>query len=719
MLRFFGLEKKFKLFKPNESNESDTLNNIESNNELIDENNNIKIISDEPDVERTVLDFPQYSKVFSDIIINSPPKFSIGIFGDWGTGKTTLMQMIRSHLKESKHKDKILTVWFDPWKYEKDQFLALIPLLKLIETEIENNKNTNSWNKIKEGVENTLTSFIESSKFNIGLLSLGSAEVDLDRFKKSLTAGGSVDIEGNTRRYYSHPTEHLRNALKNEIRNKTRIVVFIDDLDRCTPEKSMEVLESIKSFFDLEGIVYVIGMNVTSIDNIIKSKYGKESEIQGVEYMDKIVQLPFRIPDWTNQDISTLIDTIAKDLKDSELLKALKQHREIIVNAIKNNPRDTKRFINDLIRTKAVFSTRNSQIAPIDQLIVVQALNFRAEWYKFLELIKPNLERKNILDIVSKKIDEEVREIDETETKKIQTILNEDSSFQDLRLKKFLISGALKILYNIKDMEPLRRITSTITPFQRSLSDATFDYETKYQGSTEHFNVYYESSLNSVGQKISKGILETIEKDYSIITDYFGGITLPLIPFNIIIARLEPREKGTMPAYHYDCTGTDIYVDNGDIKKIELNRILFLTVSQVVEVFSATLDHNWDCITSKGEALSRVIASDLYSTENTGFTTAALWLDSKNRLNFINKNIPAYEDLASIGCSVLFLNYLHSYRKFEWVKIIGAGGSTLAETYTNLTGEKEGFTEFNNILQNLYPIDSPSGLATDNPWLNV
>jgi predicted KAP-like P-loop ATPase len=70
-------------------------------------------------------------------------------------------------------------------------------------------------------------------------------------------------------------------------------VVFVDDLDRCTPEKALEVLESIKAFFDIKGIVYVIGMDSASIDHIINQKYGKNSKIKGIDYLDKIVRLPF------------------------------------------------------------------------------------------------------------------------------------------------------------------------------------------------------------------------------------------------------------------------------------------------------------------------------------------------------------------------------------------------------------------------------------------
>ena len=50
-------------------------------------------------------------------------------------------------------------------------------------------------------------------------------------------------------------------------------VVLTDDMDRCNPEKALEVLESIKRFFDIDGIMYLIGMNYNRIDSIIVRKF--------------------------------------------------------------------------------------------------------------------------------------------------------------------------------------------------------------------------------------------------------------------------------------------------------------------------------------------------------------------------------------------------------------------------------------------------------------
>jgi hypothetical protein len=66
------------------------------------------------------------------------------------------------------------------------------------------------------------------------------------------------------------------------------------------------------------------------------------------------------------------------------------------VKAVELNPRQVKRFVNNIILAEAVFGK------PIDELIVVQALNFRRDWNRFLELITPDEKRKNFLNEYNK-----------------------------------------------------------------------------------------------------------------------------------------------------------------------------------------------------------------------------------------------------------------------------------------------------------------------------
>src|SRR5215208_2904171 len=74
---------------------------LKNNDSSNSKTSTIKIITDEPSLEDDALGFDGYTQKLSDIIINSTPRFAIGIFGGWGTGKTTLMKMIEKRLRDN------------------------------------------------------------------------------------------------------------------------------------------------------------------------------------------------------------------------------------------------------------------------------------------------------------------------------------------------------------------------------------------------------------------------------------------------------------------------------------------------------------------------------------------------------------------------------------------------------------------------------------------
>ncbi|HSF51192.1 MAG TPA: P-loop NTPase fold protein, partial [Nitrososphaeraceae archaeon] len=500
----------FKTRRKNTANQQNR-NDVIYNKPLNDISSNLKtacpkIITDEPSLNYDAFDFKTYSEKLVHIILNSKPRFAIGIFGGWGTGKTTLMKMIEAKLngyvfcweniptsekdnhnlkkyikknfsnvdwieqkefikspdnkkisiynnkdsisislnentntvsltinneilnkelivkKENNRsniyekQNDILTVWFDAWKYEKEKHLAILPFIRTIQIELEHklaNESTatndytitqlhKKWAKVRKGLEKTFNAFLESTNLNFELGKFVSTDTKLSTFKDVLKSESSpFEIDGERIFYYhKHISEHLIDAINN-LRNtklggnpNNRIVVFIDDLDRCSPDKAIEVLESLKTFFDIEGFVYVIGMDSKSINAIVRKKYGNDSHIEGLEYMEKIVQLPFRIPTWkrgwTEEAISkSIIQIVSTELNDSELISEFDKNKELIAKAIQSNPRQLKRFINNVIFTKTVFNDRD-----IDKLIVVQALDFHQEWSNFLDLITPNQKRK-------------------------------------------------------------------------------------------------------------------------------------------------------------------------------------------------------------------------------------------------------------------------------------------------------------------------------------
>jgi len=194
--------------------------------------NIIKIITDEPmsQSEEDALRFEGYSIKLAEIIAYSTPQFAVGIFGGWGTGKTTLMRMIEKQLKIRDNGD-ILVVWFDAWKYENEKYLAVVPFIRTIETEVENRvreeskadrlrqvgiNNAERWNKVRKGLEKTLNAFIESTNLSLGIGSYGSVgEINLSKFRDTLKADGHPIEINNEHIYYHHKhvTDYLKNAL--------------------------------------------------------------------------------------------------------------------------------------------------------------------------------------------------------------------------------------------------------------------------------------------------------------------------------------------------------------------------------------------------------------------------------------------------------------------------------------------------------------------------
>ena len=95
------------------------------------------------------------------------------------------------------------------------------------------------------------------------------------------------------------------------------------------------------------------------------------------------------------------------------------------------------------------------------------------------------------------------------------------------------------------------------------------------QGSTANFNVYYDPSLGADGVTIAKGVLASCEADYNRVKSYFGGITPPGLPFNVIIANLQGGG-----AYHYGCSAIDIYCDVKTTPSVDPKFTEFLNMAE-------------------------------------------------------------------------------------------------------------------------------------------
>jgi len=142
-------------------------------------------------------------------------------------------------------------------------------------------------------------------------------------------------------------TRHL------EEKEKDLLVIFIDDLDRCRPECAIRILEAIKLYLCVPKCAFVIGFNRDVVDKGIETIYGKDSNINGTDYIKKIMQLPFKIPKPGKKEIAKytkncINKTGAKDIF-SENGRIKIEYIKIIVQGTDSNPREIKRFLNSFV----------------------------------------------------------------------------------------------------------------------------------------------------------------------------------------------------------------------------------------------------------------------------------------------------------------------------------------------------------------------------------
>jgi len=325
-------------------------------------------------------DFISLSKTISNLIRNSIPHFTIGIYGEWGTGKTTLMKSIESNLQNTEsftNDKKVLTMWFNAWKYEREDSLATVSLLKTVGYSMAGHPRFDTLSKtIFRGLTIVSKDMMEHIAMEVVSKQNSANDEEIDQKMDYLNKmyRDSVYYEGLDK------IKQEMHAIRNED-PECRVVIFIDDLDRCSPAKALEILESIKLFLDIEGFVFVIGLSHKTVTQLISHEY-KATGIRGEDYIKKIIQIPIRIPSWSKESIIDLINNSIAPRLNSDYTKFLCQNSVMVARVVDYNPRQLKRFINNVIVAFETFaSKKDSPEIQFNEIFLFKIL--KSEWPEF------------------------------------------------------------------------------------------------------------------------------------------------------------------------------------------------------------------------------------------------------------------------------------------------------------------------------------------------
>jgi Leucine-rich repeat (LRR) protein len=337
---------------------------------------------------------------------------AIAIRGGWGTGKSSAMRWLRDQLnewnklseEERKEHPVVASVWFDPWKYHKreDVWRGLIAEVILhcftVSTMTRENLPTRLRQAAKRFGRFLGAAFLDALA-NVEI----NAEADVKAGRGGVKVSGEIfrDVYDEYAKA-NHPEKAYLNEFESTLREwvqdffpqtatdkkqPRRLALFIDDLDRCMPLVTLEVLEALKLYLNIPGLMFVVGLDRDVVDAVVKKQYAEHGlgEDKSGQYLDKLFQVEIDIAPTQTRARGFLTEQVEAmnqathgywgRMLDDVNIQHSKSTRVLIESKIEtlcgNNPREIKRLLNNVL-LRADAAARNKKIKSYHPLTFAQ-----------------------------------------------------------------------------------------------------------------------------------------------------------------------------------------------------------------------------------------------------------------------------------------------------------------------------------------------------------
>ena len=246
-------------------------------------------------------------KKFISILYSLDDNNIISLNGEWGSGKTFFVKQIEKvisnlngnvdkeitdfiddfknkELKDINMQGKMETIYFNAWEYDSSQD----PLIALIYSIIANNSELKDMVQIREKIGDKIARIISGLNFGASFFD-GKVSVEYQHnYRKNKNITDEIVSMEQIKGVFN---QLLQDIMAEKVE---KLVIFIDELDRCNPSFAVKVLERVKHFFDDERFIFVFSVNLNELQYTIKKFYGEG--IDGYAYLDKFFDLSFSLP---------------------------------------------------------------------------------------------------------------------------------------------------------------------------------------------------------------------------------------------------------------------------------------------------------------------------------------------------------------------------------------------------------------------------------------
>lgn len=281
----------------------------------------------------------QYADALSEFISECDTPITIAISGPWGSGKTSVMNMVQGKLK-----DKIVPILFNCWQFSQFNLSANLSgvMVNFFVDEIcKTMPDKNEWEKLGDSGRKIFT----SCKWILGTTLKAAASIG------GIKADQAIDALISTIDSVQSAKNNMEKMVQNRLDKEPgkKVVIFIDDLDRLVPSVALDLLEVMKIFLDVKGCVFVIACDFDVVNKGVAAKFKtKESEISGRFFFDKLIQLSFNMPVGA-YNIRTYLDDLLKQIGFECDDEDLDIYYDLLKVSIGFNPRGLKILANSLI----------------------------------------------------------------------------------------------------------------------------------------------------------------------------------------------------------------------------------------------------------------------------------------------------------------------------------------------------------------------------------
>ena len=342
--------------------------------------------------EEDLLEISKYVKGLGKFIRECQTPMSIAIQGDWGTGKTSTLNLLKKNLEADKDTNGIKCVFFNTWQYsqfnmEDSLYVSFVHnLVKQCGGNDEILRTVAAFGKL---------AFFKAVDWRFGT----NASEILDGFEKA---------KKDQMESVSKLQEDFAKLVK---KTGKRLVIFIDDLDRLNPEVAVELLEIIKLFVNVENSIFVLAIDYEVVVKGVRKKYGENlSEEKCRNFFDKIIQLPFKMP----VERYNLTELVRKAVQEQTHMtdEGVNIVAEFISDVMGTNPRTFKRLVNAFFLINSVNEIgeeAESKTKEINDVLMFCSLCIQMCLPKLYELMVTASTKKQLKELLEVKAAEEIR----------------------------------------------------------------------------------------------------------------------------------------------------------------------------------------------------------------------------------------------------------------------------------------------------------------------